>query len=303
MRADSALHAEVGHSGRVVLAAIVALIAAFCFAIASVAQHHVAHETETERTLNPRLFLELARRPLWWAGSFGDLFGFIIQGVALSLGAVALVQPLLVTGLLLAIPLSAAVNHRKVVRAEIGGALLCCAGLAGFLIAAQPTEGSDHVTGHDGLLLLASVGPVVVALVLASRKLSGVARSVALALSAGTLFAVCSPLLSVIVRDLHHLFQWPLATIAVCGVIGFLLTQNAYQAGSLPAPLACITICEPIVAVTLGVTLLHEHLDAGPLAIGVIVVSVVAVVIGVIMVARNAPDSRRTAAAAELMAA
>ena len=55
--------------------------------------------------------------------------------------------------------------------------------------------------------------------------------------------------------------------IAGCGVVGFLLTQNAYQAGSLPAPLACITICEPMVAVTLGVTLLHEHLDAGPLAL------------------------------------
>jgi drug/metabolite transporter (DMT)-like permease len=287
----------------VLLAAIVALASAFCFAIASVAQHHVAHETQTEKTLNPRLFLELAKRPLWWAGSFGDLFGFIIQAVALSLGAVSLVQPLLVTGLLLAIPLSAAVDHRKVVRAEVGGALLCCAGLAAFLIAAQPTTGNEHVTGQDGLLLLASVGPIVIALVLASRKFSGVARSVALALSAGTLFAVCSPLLSVIVRDLHHFFGWPLATIGVCGVIGFLLTQNAYQAGSLPAPLACITICEPIVAVTLGVTLLHEHLDAGPAAIGVIVVAVMAVVVGVIIVARNAPDARGASAPTEQVAA
>ena len=291
------------HSGRVFLAAIVALISAFCFAIASVAQHHVAHETQTVQTLNPRLFLDLARRPLWWAGSFGDLFGFIIQAVALSLGAVSLVQPLLVTGLLLAIPLSAAVDHRKVVHAEVGGALLCCAGLAAFLIAAQPTTGSEHVSGQDGLLLLASVGPIVIALILASRRFTGVARSVALALSAGTLFAVCSPLLSVIVRDLHHLLEWPLATIGVCGVIGFLLTQNAYQAGSLPAPLACITICEPIVAVTLGVTLLHEHLDAGPVAIGVIVVAVMAVIAGVIIVARNAPDARRASAPTEAVAA
>ncbi len=285
------------------LAAIVALIAAFCFAIASVAQHHVASATQTAQTLNPRLFLDLARRPLWWAGSFGDLFGFIIQAVALGLGAVSLVQPLLVTGLLLAIPLSAAVNHRKVARAEVGGALLCCAGLAAFLLAAQPTAGNEHVSGTDGLLLLGSVGPVVIALLVISRRVTGVARSVALALSAGTLFAVCSPLLSVIVRDLHHLLEWPLLTIAVCGVTGFLLTQNAYQAGSLPAPLACITICEPIVAVTLGVTLLHEHLEAGPVAIGVIVVAVAAVISGVIIVARNAPDARRVSAGVEPVAA
>ncbi len=280
-----------------------ALIAAFCFAIASVAQHHVASATQTAQTLNPRLFLDLARRPLWWAGSFGDLFGFIIQAVALGLGAVSLVQPLLVTGLLLAIPLSAAVNHHKVARAEVVGALLCCAGLAAFLIAAQPSAGNEYVTGTDGLLLLASVGPVVIVLLLISLRVTGVARSVALALSAGTLFAVCSPLLSVLVRDLHHFFEWPLLTIAGCGVVGFLLTQNAYQAGSLPAPLACITICEPIVAVTLGVTLLHEHLEAGPVAIGVIVVAVAAVISGVIIVARNAPDARRASVEVEPVAA
>jgi drug/metabolite transporter (DMT)-like permease len=106
-------------------------------------------------------------------------------------------------------------------------------------------------------------------------------------------------LLSVIVRDLHHLFEWPLLVIAFCGVVGFLLTQNAYQAGSLPAPLACITICEPMVAVTLGVTLLHEHLDAGPVALCAIVLSVVAVVVGVVIVARNAPDASRNSAAGE----
>jgi F0F1-type ATP synthase assembly protein I len=58
-----------------------------------------------------------------------------------------------------------------------------------------------------------------------------------------------------------------------------------------------------MVAVTLGVTLLHEHLDAGPLALCVIVLSIVAVVIGVVIVARNAPDAKRTPAAAEPVAA
>jgi len=93
------------------------------------------------------------------------------------------VQPLLVTSLLLAIPLSAAVDHRKVKRAEIYGALLCCAGLAAFLLAARPSEGNQQVTGEDGLLLLASVGPVVLGLLIASTRLHGVSRSVALALS------------------------------------------------------------------------------------------------------------------------
>ncbi len=274
------------------VAALVALVSASCFAVSSVAQHHAASDAPTEQALNPRLFLSLMRSPLWWAGSFGDLFGFILQAVALAFGAVALVQPLLVSGLLLAIPISAAVDKRQVKRAEIGGALLCCAGLVTFVLAAQPTDGHVTLTRHDGLLLLMFVGPVVAVLFLGTIRTKGIVRSVALALCAGTLFGVCSPLLSAIVNDLHHALGWPLAAVAVCGVTGFLLTQNAYQAGSLPAPLATITITEPIVAVTLGVTLLHEHLSAGPGAIAAIVISVAAVIGGVVIVARNAPDAK-----------
>ncbi len=279
-------------------AAVVALISATFFAIGAVGQHHVASLAPTSGAGNPKIFLHLARSPMWWSASFGDLFGFVLQAVALGLGAVSVVQPLLVTGLLLAIPISAAIDHRKVSRAEILGALLCCAGLGAFLLAAQPAAGNVKVSGHDGLVLLATVGPIVTVLFLGTLRTSGVLRSVALALCAATLFGVCSPLLSDIVRDLHHPFGWPLATVAVCGITGFLLTQNAYQAGSLPAPLACLTITEPIVAVTLGVTLLHEHLDASPAAIAVVVASVAAVTAGVAVVAAHAPEAQRSASRA-----
>ncbi len=283
----------------VVLAAVIALISAFCFALAAVGQHHAASTAETKQSFNPRLFLDLARSPMWWASAFGDMFGFILQAVALSVGAVGLVQPLLVTGLLLAIPISAAVDKRKVHRAEIYGALLCCAGLAAFLIAAQPATGTEKLSGHDGFLLLVSVLPVVVVLLLGSLRFTGLAKAVALALCAGTLFGVCSPLISVVVHDISHPFGWPLLVVAGCGIAGFLLTQNAYQAGSLPAPLAVLTIVEPLVAVTLGVALLRENLEASPAAITVIIASVIAVIVGVAIVARHAPDAQRAAVAAE----
>jgi NADH:ubiquinone oxidoreductase subunit K len=55
--------------------------------------------------------------------------------------------------------------------------------------------------------------------------------------------------------------------------------------------------------VLLGVTLLHEHLDAGPLALFVIALSVVAVAVGVAIVARNSPDAKHAPASAEPVAA
>ena len=285
------------------LAAVVALISATFFAIGAVGQHHVASLTPDSGAGNPKIFLHLMRSPMWWAASFGDLFGFVLQAAALGLGAVSVVQPLLVTGLLLAIPISAAIDHRKVSRAEIVGALLCCAGLGAFLLAAQPAAGNVKISGRDGMLVLATIGPIVTVLFLGTLRTSGVWRAVALALCAATLFGVCSPLLSEIVRDLHHPFGWPLAAVIVCGITGFLLTQNAYQAGSLPAPLACLTITEPIVAVTLGVTLLHERLDVSPASVVVIVLAVAAVIAGVAVVARHAPEMQgaaRPAAPAEV---
>jgi drug/metabolite transporter (DMT)-like permease len=273
-------------------AVVVALISATCFALGAVGQHHVASASPSEGSSNSKLFLGLIRSPMWWASSFGDLFGFVLQAVALSLGAVSLVQPLLVTGLLLAIPISAAIDHRKVARAEIGGALLCCVGLGAFLVAAQPSVGADKATGHDGMLLLLTIGPIVAVLLLVALRFKGLARAVSLALAAGTLFGVCSPLVSVIVHDIDHPFGWPIIVVVIAGVGGFLLTQSAYSSGSLPAPLAVLTIVEPFVAVTLGVALLHEDLDADALSATVIALAIVAVIAGVAIVARHAPDAQ-----------
>jgi drug/metabolite transporter (DMT)-like permease len=284
---------------RVVLAAVVALISALCFALAAVGQHSVASATpagsDSGGSSSLRLYLSLLRSPMWLASTFGDLFGFALQAVALSLGAVSLVQPLLVTGLLLAIPISAVVDHRKIAGAEIGGALLCCVGLGAFLIAAQPGDGTEKLTGHDGFLLAVSVLPVLAVLLVVALRFKGLARAVALALSAGALFGVTSPLISVIVHDIYHPFGWPLIAVAACGVGGFLLQQSAYQSGSLPAPLAVLTIAEPFVAVSLGVALLHEDLDADALSMGVIAASIIAVIAGVVIVARHAPDAQANA--------
>jgi drug/metabolite transporter (DMT)-like permease len=279
----------------VLLAAVVALISALCFALAAVGQHSVASATPSGGSSGLRLYLSLLRSPMWLASTFGDLFGFALQAVALSLGAVSLVQPLLVTGLLLAIPISAVVDHRKIAGAEIGGALLCCVGLGAFLIAAQPGDGSEKLTGHDGLLLAVTVLPVVAVLLVVALRFKGLARAVALALGAGVLFGVTSPLISVIVHDIYHPFGWPLIAAAACGVGGFLLQQSAYQSGSLPAPLAVLTIAEPFVAVSLGVALLHEDLDADALSMGVIAASIIAVIAGVVIVARHAPDAQANA--------
>ena len=60
----------------------------------------------------------LARQPLWWAGSAADVAGYAAQAAALGLGSLLLVQPLLVTSLLFALPLGARWSGRTLRRAD-----------------------------------------------------------------------------------------------------------------------------------------------------------------------------------------
>ena len=54
------------------------------------------------------MFLTLLRRPLWWAGTAAAVAGgYVFQALALAKGSLLLVQPILVSGLLFALPLSA----------------------------------------------------------------------------------------------------------------------------------------------------------------------------------------------------
>jgi threonine/homoserine efflux transporter RhtA len=54
------------------------------------------------------------------------------------------------------------------------------------------------------------------------------------------------------------------------------LQQLAFQAGDLPASLPILTVVEPVVAALLGVTLLHEQLQASGVRLSVLMLCVVA---------------------------
>lgn len=90
-----------------------ALVAAILFAVASVAQQQVAeqvpHGTPLVRTL-------LGSRR-WWAGVAGDGGGYAMQVMALALGAVLIVQPILVSSLVFALPLAA--RYRRTVDCRV----------------------------------------------------------------------------------------------------------------------------------------------------------------------------------------
>ena len=115
-----------------------ALLAAFLFASASVAQQREAANTGEHGI---RLFAKLLRNPRWWAGVGGDTGGYIAQAGALGLGSILLVQPVLVTTLLFALPLSARWNRRRDLASELWWAAALIVAIAVFVVAGDPGGG------------------------------------------------------------------------------------------------------------------------------------------------------------------
>lgn len=146
---------------------VCALAAALLFAVAAVAQQRAAAAVPA----GDSLVRTLLRSPRWWAGIIGDGGGYGLQVAALALGPVLLVQPLLVTSLVFALPIAARVDHRTVGRRTWAAALLLLAALACFLVVGAPTSGNPTAPLRDWAVPLAVLlGAVVLAVVAGSRR-------------------------------------------------------------------------------------------------------------------------------------
>ena len=76
----------------------VALLASVCFAVASVLQHHGARDARRRSPLHVGLLVELAGKPAWLAGVLAQVAGVALHLLAVNLGPLSVVQPVLTVG-------------------------------------------------------------------------------------------------------------------------------------------------------------------------------------------------------------
>ncbi|MFC4604322.1 DMT family transporter [Rhodococcus kronopolitis] len=274
------------------LSVVCALIGALLFAVGSVAQQRAAADVADEDAL----LRELARSPRWWAGLLGDLGGYAFQVIALGLGSVLVVQPLIVTTLLFALPLSARYSGTRMTARTWATAGLLALSLVVFLTVGNPTEGFEDATfGHWLVPLALVVGSCVGAVAAAAVTASPGPRALLLGFASGAMYGVAVALTKPVLGLLDRgpaavLSNWPLWALAAAGVTGFYLQQRAFHAGSLAASLPAITIAEPLVAAYLGFAVLGERLRvAGP---GLVVIAVAVAVMLVTTVALSRSQAR-----------
>jgi hypothetical protein len=271
---------------------VLALVAAFLFGLASVLQHTAAQTAAPERSMRPGLLLDLMRRPLWLAGQLAATIGFAAEAVALSFGALSVVQPLLVTRLVFGLVLASRISRLTLAPREWGGAIAIVIGLGGFLLAASPEEGSAFIEagGWLGVLLTTAVPAGVLVIVAPHRP--GVPRAIALAAAGALLFVATTTLTKVIGHDMRGdaagvLTSWRLYALPATAIAAMLMVQSAFMAGPIRASLPVLTCVECLGAIAVGALFLDEAVSLEGLDIAVEVLGLAAVVWGVVTVARS----------------
>jgi hypothetical protein len=287
------------------IAVATALASALLLGISSVADQRSTKRVKSRRPLSPLILADLVRQPLWLTAIAANIAGFALQVVALASGSLALVQPLLVCDLIFAVLISWDLGRRAGIQRSgaklmFAGVAATAAGVAGFLAIGQPSAGSTQV--GIGVLPPLAVGLVVVVggcLAVAARNRT--LRPLALALGCGVCYGTAAFAIKLVTAEgggglPQILSNWPIYVLAVVGPVGFVLNQDAFQQGTFLAPVqAIITAADPVIAIALGIGLLHVRLRSTPADIVGEVVSLLLMTAGIVMTAYNAPAGHRSA--------
>jgi hypothetical protein len=156
-----------GLGGAIVVAAFLALVSAMCFALAAALQQRgqftLAHAGSAVRGLTG--LFRLVAVPVWLLGTLILLAGYATQGVALGRGRLVVVQPLMVTTIVWALPLGYWLTSQHVVRRQVLGAVVAGAALLAALggavlitLANRDTQLPGQPTGTYGALTDETLG-------------------------------------------------------------------------------------------------------------------------------------------------
>ncbi|MFE5733110.1 DMT family transporter [Streptomyces sp. NPDC056528] len=254
----------------VVLPVLFSLFAAFSNALATVLQRRAALTVPQSDSFRPGLILDLLRRPLWLAGILAVVAAGVGQAAALATGPLALVQPLFVLELPLAL-LIASLMARERLPARLWAAVAAVvAGLGTALVAASPFGNRTHVALDHWLPVLVACAVAVVALTAAGlRRPPGRARAGCL----GAATAICYALTAALMKTSMHVLDdggigafltaWQTYAFCAAGIAALLLLEHAMQGGPLVASQPALTLGDATVSLALGVLLYEEHIRTG----------------------------------------
>ncbi|MFD5630743.1 DMT family transporter [Streptomyces sp. NPDC127072] len=269
-----------------VLAVVLSLFSAVAYAAAAVAQERLASRGSESGALR------LLGSGAWWWSVALNAGAALLHVAALKYGPLTLVQPLGALTLVAAVPLGARVAGRRVSAVEWRGTALTLAGLAALLVTASGPAPETVLSVPQAVGVAGATAVLIGALArrgtrpgLRHATASGFASGVASALTQTVTVAATDrsdSLLSAQVIVVALL-------VAAFAMGGLLLSQTAYR-GGLGAPLAVVTLANPLAAAVVGLSLLGERLQGGVAGVLLAAAGAGIAAWGVVTLSRSVPE-------------
>ncbi|GHJ16021.1 MULTISPECIES: DMT family transporter [unclassified Micromonospora] len=259
-----------------------ALAGAFSFALSAALHQRAATRQPRFAALDPRLLLRLFRDRLWLSGWIPDTAGVVFQVLALRAGALAVVQPVMASGLFMAVLIEAVIVGRRIARRDLIAVAVGVAGLTAFLLLADVRAGVPRPPPKAWTVAMSCATAVIAACVLAARRRQGAARGALLGVASGVAYSFAAALVKDLTGGppgslLTAVVSWRSVALVVAVALGLMLNQAAFQHGRLAAPLTALTLTDPVVSVLVAVTVFRETLSAEPMRVVGLVLAAVTV--------------------------
>ena len=287
------------------MAEVLALIAAFLFALAAALQQKGALNLPTISLADPKSLVRLLGQTWWLFGTLALLTGYVFQAGALDRGRISIIQPLLVTTVIFALPLGYFLTKQHVGRREVLGAIVIVIGLALYAYFGDPADGGDTAPNSQWAVAIGIVTALSVILLILGRGGSKSVVAAAYGTVAGMLFGLSAALTPVTLDYLHEsvgtmLSHWECYALAIAGVGGFVLQQVSLGTGRLAPSVATVSVANPVVSILIGVLLLGETLSRPTWHIVIALIGLGLALVGavVISLAHEAAKEESTGSAA-----
>lgn len=267
--------------------------AAFLLGLGFVLQQRAAQEAPPDELLSYRLLLDLLHKPVWLAGIASMVSGQVLSALALGRADITLVEPLLTANLLFALILARALSAQALGRREWFGAVVLILGITLFITAGRPQDGDNAALRTvQGWLVVCGIAGLAGLLVTIARRRDGPEKATLLAAAAGALFGLQDGFTrrTMMLLDkgvLQLLVAWQTYAVLTVAVLGILLAQSAFEAAPLRASLPAMTVAEPLCGMAFGVGAFGEVVRVAPVWLGLESSGLLAMVTGVILLARS----------------
>jgi hypothetical protein len=244
---------------------LLALFSALANALTSILQRMGVEDAPEDSTLKLSLLTHALKRGVWLLGFAFMVASTVTQVIALHIGDLTQVQPILTLELPFLVVLLATWFRFRIGVREWISCLAAAGGLAGFLVFAHPVGGNRIPTSSEWIVAGSICGGVVIVAVLLALRgprwwraaMFGTAGAIGFAFTASLMKSVGNDVASDWVRLFAH---WQTYALALCGVASLFLAQNAFHAGPIAASQTALVLVDPLASIALGLGLYGDNL-------------------------------------------